>query len=1601
MSGMVPQNGQQQLRPGQQQSGFPNFMSPQIAATQESSSIALDSPQVAKQMALLNAANQARISQNNRIPPSSAPPSGGTSSGSYLGAINSHSYPPTNHDLLSNSVNGHANFQIPNNYSHPQSQSSSVNPSFLDPAMSHTNSMRGPINPQLKQRQHEFLSNLAGVMIKRGTPLPPALTGVPSAYDPTNTMWSIIEPSLEVGSFKLAGKDVDLFKLWGIVSNQGGGHAVTNSLGWSSILQHFDLPEEFPNSPVGDSNSVALTLSHYYMSILHPFEEVYKKSIQEQNRKMQMSQQRQGLMPGQQFPSHPSANRPASGMPNLSQSGMRPGNPNGSMGHGPSMPHNGMGQFNPMHAPNFNQRPGSSASAMTPDPHISGTPELDPFNHAVDPTLLDPEMQSMKRKLEAEEKDLKRARQKTDPLESNPLTNHSESSSNIPPIRSNQPMRRKIEYVPLARKIDTYGGRDLQTLDQDLATLTQRRPMRDPNEWGTVDIEGLCMSIRSRLSVELSYALTTFSLLSIMRTEKGTGLGINMCGDLLDDLLDLIEQLAFEDQEDSPDIDSAKDVGRQVTNRELVSLVQQLENDPFAAVEDHQGAKPVSLGPTPRPANIIIVSVNIIRNLSSLDDNVEHLATHPRLVNLLLRICQFWEAPGEHILPCSKVLTLADCLMIRRDTMHIFASIAATIRFSSTSPTSLLAARRALSLVASYLVDPSDSLSPLASVQLAGIPPHQNLKPPSLTDTALEVFTKLSQNDHNRQVIAKAVPQALLWSLLQNLVYRLPLNDVDFILLQRDSWLSFVEKVGLAIYSIVFLSPYELKQKIKSNRNLALKQVLFRLAQRLLTMPKIGIYTARRAIETMKLLDKAEELADASEPTMPPLSFGMGFTDTGNSRLEAGTGILGSKRDVALEILMRRDLPPDEVMFNELDSLKYFSPLSHSISMSDHLPPPTYSQQDPEESQSNLSISTNHTDPQILILPTVDAVNFQKGFLGAEGERASIEGEVHIKGVDPTHWERITISLYSFESAYHQEIELSSTEIELYSNRIHRHNAETAFPSSLPFSIPLLADTPQSLQTPHSMLAHTLTATLYPIDPHLNRLSKSLTVHTRRYSSHNFIVDSAPETHRLEEPTHVSAQLPRSSFLAGEVIPLYVTIPPPTRETVIDRGLRLRNVRAELIRVVKVQREHLEDSDSDVDSDILMDDRPSAQLNPYSALDEGEKSPEHSTSASSSKMPLSPLFLGSSYRVVVARSGASCRFHSTKAIQLRFVLHQNPSTSPSDSRTNLSRLDSDTESALITQSTVLHSVTFHLKVHISFVDTSTLTERISTIVIPISILPPPAPLPEVSQTVDDAYQKKHDRPPVKTNREEEMDPSIPHYSVGEAGPSMLSSGAPPPFDERDAPPPFFMSDNEAASSSRLPTFQESEREIILPTDTDHLTEAPIPVTIPGEGTLFGFASSQQFDGHSDDMQRSSTPPPTLEMASRDPDLTALTEQSSHVTIESFNIVLEHAEETTRSEDQPPPPPPAMDDPSDPPPSIDSDFRSPMTMRQAPQASNSPPPPPIDVYHETDSNLLHTSANPPPVAESAAPSHGTAPPPYLTSGPPAEAEPVVRPPPYVD
>lgn len=77
--------------------------------------------------------------------------------------------------------------------------------------------------------------------------------------------------------------------------------------------------------------------------------------------------------------------------------------------------------------------------------------------------------------------------------------------------------------------------------------------------------------------------------------------------------------------------------------------------------------------------------------------------------------------------------------------------------------------------------------------------------------------------------------------------------------------------------------------------------------------------------------------------------------------------------------------------------------------MSEAHPPPIYSQEDPDIEHPDGAEHMPAVPPelQILIIPTVDALNFQKGFLGAEGERAAIEGELQIKGAESGRWAEV------------------------------------------------------------------------------------------------------------------------------------------------------------------------------------------------------------------------------------------------------------------------------------------------------------------------------------------------------------------------------------------------------------------------------------------------------------------------------------------------------------------------------------------------------------------------------------------------------------------
>ncbi|KAJ3776955.1 hypothetical protein FB446DRAFT_719757 [Lentinula raphanica] len=831
----------------------------------------LDAAQ-AKQMAALTAVGQARIAQGNM-----RPLNGGGNSGSFLGGI-----PPAH----------------TNNY---QNQPS------LERSMSQIPSTTRSGQPSIafKEKANSFILSLATVFAKRNQPLPPALTGVPTpAYDPINSPFKDIEPGAEHGSFRLAGKDINIFYLWNLIWQRGGMNNIASNNGWPSILQALEIPD-----------TALASLVQIYSRILLPFENMYRQNVMEQQKK-----------------AHAMRQAAASSAPSLNNQPLSSPTNTLPQQRGPSM------------GPPSSSQPPSSSSAPPSSMQInSNMPSLEGGSAILDVPTLDQDLQGLKRKLEQEE-ETKRSRQKTETVDSVLPAGSAPDQAFVGPTNANpgptiapasgtmaaQPrtrqelFRRRIEYKPLVRDIETYGGRDLKQIEAELHNAN-RRPLRDVNDWGTIDIEALTLSIRSKLSTELSYALTTFTLLSTMKGQTPTsGFPINNCPDLLEEVLDLVEDLAFDNVADSPEPINLQDDPHIVTNRELVDIVYEVETQPFAVLERRQGAKHPDVGPRQRPANLILTVTNIIRNLSVFGDNVPFLASRYHMFDVLLRICGVSQKDSTYV-PTSPVLSLTDCLAVRKDVLYTLSLLASGFRLSE-SNTSLTTVRRIFHLIASYLVDPTEAVSPVACVQLAGVPLGGNLKPPSLADVALETFTRLAHMDGNRLLFSKAVSRPSLWNLFASLVHRLPVQDLDFQLVLRESWLSYIEKVVFSLYTLGFIFPPELKAKAKADRSLGYKTVMIRIIQKLLVQNNADsrqYFTTivRRIIETLKIIDDGEDSFDNTKGVVSTLSFGMGYGEVGENDIERGTGLLGGYTDIGWDILLCREVQHDEVMFSELESL--------------------------------------------------------------------------------------------------------------------------------------------------------------------------------------------------------------------------------------------------------------------------------------------------------------------------------------------------------------------------------------------------------------------------------------------------------------------------------------------------------------------------------------------------------------------------------------------------------------------------------------------------------------------------------------------------------
>ena len=501
-----------------------------------------------------------------------------------------------------------------------------------------------------------------------------------------------------------------------------------------------------------------------------------------------------------------------------------------------------------------------------------------------------------------------------------------------------QPSRRKISYVPLAPELETIGGRNLDFIQNEWHRLANR-PLRHSDEWGHVDIDALTLSLRSRISTEVSYSLTTFALLTLARTsqqhgqrEREGGFPITQAPDLLDEAVDLIEDLGFSGVEDDEDLEDGAPL---LTHKDLVNTMLEDGTKPFAALQPGPGVKDPNLGPRQRQADIVLTVVSIIRNLSQGDEHsAQTLAKHGKLLHVLARLCSL--APrnkSSSLAPLSPILSLSDLIVLRKDLVHMIVNFGAFVGLLPTpvpSKQMQRTVRRAYEVIASFFVDPSETVSPFQYIVQTGIqlsqPQPKPPTPPSLANQALEAFARFTLSDDNRRAVAMSIPTAWLWTSFEALVHRLPVTDHDFHAIMREPWIGYVERLVLCLYAIAFLAPPELKERAKRSSTLGFGKIVLRLLKKfvLQTPPESRntfTFIVGRAIELLKLVDDAGDSFDPGNAAMPLLSFGVGYGEHGDNRVKRGLGMLCAyQEDVTLGLMMHSEFM-DPALFSELESL--------------------------------------------------------------------------------------------------------------------------------------------------------------------------------------------------------------------------------------------------------------------------------------------------------------------------------------------------------------------------------------------------------------------------------------------------------------------------------------------------------------------------------------------------------------------------------------------------------------------------------------------------------------------------------------------------------
>ena len=454
-------------------------------------------------------------------------------------------------------------------------------------------------------------------------------------------------------------------------------------------------------------------------------------------------------------------------------------------------------------------------------------------------------------------------------------------------------VRYKIEYRPLSRMVDAHGGWDIEAVALAHRDNALAREALVVEDLGRVDIEALSMSIRSRIPSEISYALTVLGMLSMPgKGEDKGGLGLGHCGDLLDDLVDLVEEETFgEDgwQEWAERLDAVPAPGRvEICKTPHTDLLVSAQFEAYSCQDSLQN-------PSSRRVEVVLLVISLLRNFSLMADNYTIMTQHARFVEIMIRVCD-----SRLTLPVSPAPTglegpasfgKADHLRIREDVLDIFHGLSFSLNLTVLP---LDAVGLMVELALSHLK--GSQTESISDRLFRG--PADHLDMPDKAILSLEVLTQTSCSDQNRRVLRRLEGDVILEGFVTCLKY-LAFDEKDAkMLMHYPPMLDVQVKLAFCLYNFAFVASLPIRARLRET--VGVLSVLGTSIHLLSRAPPLHPYAVmvRCLSETIGVLNGPDDLmGERRQLTFGPAASARGLKGWNDAQDVMEQGILAAYED--------------------------------------------------------------------------------------------------------------------------------------------------------------------------------------------------------------------------------------------------------------------------------------------------------------------------------------------------------------------------------------------------------------------------------------------------------------------------------------------------------------------------------------------------------------------------------------------------------------------------------------------------------------------------------------------------------------------------------